>query len=63
MINNFIPTIGLEIHCSLNTKSKMFSDSKSCHNDKPNTNISFLDLALPGVLPTVNKEAVKKVLF
>ena len=60
MINNFIPTIGLEIHCSLNTKSKMFSDSKSCHNDKPNTNISFLDLALPGVLPTVNKEAVKK---
>ena len=60
MINNFIPTIGLEIHCSLNTKSKMFSDSKSCHNDKPNTNISFLDFALPGVLPTVNKEAVKK---
>ena len=62
MINNFIPTIGLEIHCVLNTKSKMFSDSKSSHNDKPNTNISFMDLALPGILPTVNKEAVKKAI-
>lgn len=60
MLNNFIATIGLEIHAVLNTESKMFSDSKSSHNDKPNTNISYMDLALPGILPTVNKTAVQK---
>ena len=60
MLNNFFATIGLEIHAVLSTKSKMFSNSKSCHNDKPNTNISYMDLALPGILPTVNKAAVEK---
>ena len=60
MLNNFIPTIGLEIHCVLNTKSKMFSNSKSAHNEAPNLNISYMDLALPGIMPTVNKAAVEK---
>lgn len=40
----------------------MFSDAKNSHNDKPNTNISFFDLALPGVLPSINENAVKKAL-
>ena len=40
MINNLFPTIGIEVHCALNTKSKMFSSSKSCHTDEPNTNIN-----------------------
>ena len=62
MINNLFPTIGIEVHCALNTKSKMFSSSKSCHNDEPNTNINQMDLALPGALPSVNKEAVIKAI-
>lgn len=60
MLNNFLATIGLEIHCVVNTKSKMFSNSRSEHNNKPNENICFTDLALPGTLPIVNKNAVEK---
>lgn len=56
------PTIGLEIHAELSTKTKMFCD---CLNDpdeeKPNTNVCPVCLAHPGVLPTINYEAVKSV--
>ena len=62
MINNLFPTIGIEVHSALNTKSKMFSSSKSCHTDEPNTNINQIDLALPGALPSVNKEVVVKAI-
>ena len=57
------PTIGLEIHCELNTKSKMFC---SCKNDpdekRPNVNICEICTAQPGTLPVANEEAVKKVI-
>lgn len=57
------PTIGLEIHAELSTKSKMFC---SCKNDpeekRPNFNICPVCLAHPGTLPVINKEAVKSVL-
>jgi len=59
----YYPTIGLEIHAELITKSKMFC---SCKNDpfnsEPNTNICEVCTAQPGTLPVVNKEAVKSVL-
>ena len=57
------PTIGLEIHVELRTKSKMFC---SCKNDpdekRPNTNICEICTAQPGTLPTANEEAIKKVI-
>ena len=59
----YFPTIGLEIHAELNTKSKMFC---TCKNDpfvaEPNTNICEICMAHPGTLPVVNREAVKSVL-
>jgi aspartyl-tRNA(Asn)/glutamyl-tRNA(Gln) amidotransferase subunit B len=59
----YIPTIGLEIHIELNTKSKMFC---SCKNDpderRPNFNICPICTAQPGTLPVINKEAVRKVI-
>lgn len=54
------PIIGLEIHAELNTKSKMFSRDRNSFGAEPNTNISEVSVALPGSLPVINKEAVKK---
>lgn len=58
------PTIGIELHCELNTKSKMFCSCKNDpHASQPNTNICPVCLAHPGTLPTVNEEAVKKLVL
>lgn len=57
------PTIGLEIHAELKTKTKMFCDSLNDPDEKhPNINICPVCLGHPGTLPVINKEAVKKVL-
>ncbi len=59
----FEPTIGLEVHAELRTNTKMFCNSKNDPNEKtPNINICPVCMAHPGVLPTINKEAVKQVL-
>ena len=56
------PTIGLEIHIELNTKSKMFCSCKNDSEEKnPNTNICPVCTAQPGTLPVINEEAVRKV--
>jgi aspartyl-tRNA(Asn)/glutamyl-tRNA(Gln) amidotransferase subunit B len=52
--------IGLEIHVQLNTVSKLFSGSKLSTGAEPNTQASLVDLGMPGTLPVVNKEAVRK---
>ncbi len=52
--------IGLEIHVQLNTASKLFSGSKLSTSAEPNTQASLVDLGMPGTLPVVNKEAVRK---
>lgn len=54
--------IGLEVHCELNTNSKMFSGSKNEYNKDPNINVSIIDLAMPGILPLPNKEGVRKAI-
>lgn len=52
--------IGLEIHAELNTKSKLFSSAPNRFGDEPNTNITEVCTGMPGALPVLNKEAVKK---
>ncbi|MGL4948039.1 MAG: Asp-tRNA(Asn)/Glu-tRNA(Gln) amidotransferase subunit GatB [Mycoplasma sp.] len=59
-MKNFIVTIGIEVHTVLKTKTKMFSSSANKYANEINTNVSFMDLALPGVLPLINKVAVQK---
>ena len=54
----FEAIIGLEIHVEMKTKSKMFSASPVTYGELPNTSISPVDVAFPGTLPTVNKQAV-----
>ncbi len=56
----YVPTIGLELHCEMNTKSKVFSSGKNEYNEIPNSNIRPLDMAFPGTLPSLNKEALRK---
>ena len=50
--------IGLEIHAQLATKSKIFSGASTAYGAQPNTQACEVDIALPGVLPVLNKEAV-----
>jgi len=50
--------IGLEVHIQLDTKSKLFSGSPTTFGAKPNTQANIIDMGLPGVLPTVNEEAL-----
>ena len=50
--------IGLEVHCQLATRSKLFSGAATAFGAEPNTQACAVDLALPGVLPVLNREAV-----
>lgn len=58
----YLATIGLEIHCSVKSNTKMFSPSINGYNEMPNTNVNEIDLAFPGVLPQVNMEGVRKAI-
>ncbi len=52
--------IGLETHAQLSTRSKMFSGAATAFGAAPNTQACEVDIALPGVLPVANREAVAK---
>nr|VFK42151.1 MAG: aspartyl-tRNA(Asn)/glutamyl-tRNA(Gln) amidotransferase subunit B [Candidatus Kentron sp. TC] len=53
------PVIGLEIHAQLATNSKIFSGASTRYGGEPNTQACAVDLGLPGVLPVLNREAVR----
>lgn len=55
----FEPVIGIEIHVEMKTKSKMFSSAEVAFGREPNTLIAPLDMAFPGTMPKVNRQAVK----
>jgi len=54
--------IGLETHVQLSTKTKLFSRASTAFGASPNTNVNLIDCGLPGVLPSVNKEAFYKAI-
>jgi len=54
--------IGLETHAQLSTRSKIFSGAATTFGAAPNTQACAVDLALPGVLPVLNKAAVEKAI-
>ena len=51
--------IGLEVHVSLSTNTKLFSGTASIFGAEPNTEANIFDLAMPGTLPVLNKEALR----
>ena len=58
----FEVVIGLEVHAQLNTKTKIFCNCPTSFGDEPNTNVCEVCLGLPGALPVLNKEVVKKAI-
>ena len=59
---NWEVVIGLETHTQLNTASKIFSGSSTAFGAAPNAQASPVDLALPGVLPVMNRAAVERAI-
>ncbi len=51
-------TVGIEVHCELKTKEKIFSPSISNYGSIANTNANVIDMAYPGTLPLLNKEVL-----
>lgn len=57
-MSNYIPTIGVEVHCELKTNTKIFSNSINGYGQMANSLTNVIDLGYPGTLPTLNKEVL-----
>ena len=57
-MDNYIATIGVEVHVELKTKTKIFSNSVNGYGEMANSLTNVIDLGYPGTLPTLNKEVV-----
>jgi aspartyl-tRNA(Asn)/glutamyl-tRNA(Gln) amidotransferase subunit B len=52
--------IGLEIHAQVSSKSKLFSGASTEFGGEPNSHVSLVDAAMPGMLPVINEECVRQ---
>jgi len=52
--------IGMEVHAQVTSESKLFSGSSTEFGNPPNSNVSFVDAAMPGMLPVINEECVRQ---
>ena len=57
-MSNYIPTIGIEVHVELKTKTKIFSNSINGYGQMANSLTNVVDLGYPGTLPTLNEEVI-----
>ena len=54
--------IGLEIHAQVKSNSKLFSSSSTAFGSKPNSQVSLVDAAMPGMLPVINKYCIEQAI-
>jgi aspartyl-tRNA(Asn)/glutamyl-tRNA(Gln) amidotransferase subunit B len=52
--------IGMEVHAQVTSKSKLFSGASTAFGGEPNSHVSLVDAAMPGMLPVINEECVKQ---
>ena len=60
--NNYEVIIGLEVHAQVTSNSKLFSSSSTKFGAEPNTQVSLVDAAFPGMLPVINQFCVKQAI-
>lgn len=61
LVDGYLPTIGIECHVQLNTATKLFSSADNdAREAEPNSKVTEIDFALPGMLPVLNHEAIRK---
>ena len=58
--NNYEVVIGLEVHAQVSSESKLFSSSATKFGAEPNTQVSLVDAAFPGMLPVINEFCIKQ---
>jgi aspartyl-tRNA(Asn)/glutamyl-tRNA(Gln) amidotransferase subunit B len=54
--------IGMEIHAQVTSQAKLFSGASTAFGNDPNSNVSFVDAAMPGMLPVINEECVRQAI-
>src|ERR1700754_3952851 len=60
LINGYEVVIGLEVHAQVASKAKLFSGASTEFGGAPNSHVSLVDAAMPGMLPVINKECVNQ---
>jgi len=60
--NTYEVVIGLEVHAQITSNSKLFSSSSTTFGAEPNTQVSLVDAAFPGMLPVINEHCVKQAI-
>src|SRR6056300_823163 len=61
-IHDWETVIGLEIHAQVKSNSKLFSSSSTVFGSKPNSQVSLVDAAMPGMLPVINKYCIEQAI-
>ena len=52
--------VGMEIHAQVTSRSKLFSGASTTFGGEPNAHVSLVDAAMPGMLPVINEECVRR---